>query len=77
MTAGSGRGSTPTDIERTAHAYCARCNPDPRPGERVIALCGATHPFWGRRDRPVSTCPVCYARAAETVYECGHAAQSM
>lgn len=72
-----GRETTGTDIERTAHAYCARCNPDPEPGQLITALCGATHPFWGRRDRPISTCEVCYALASAVVYQCGHAAQSM
>lgn len=67
----------PGSVERTAHAYCARCHPDPRPGERITALCGATYPFWGRRDRPVNVCPVCRVRAAETVYQCGHPAQTM
>lgn len=71
------RGATSTDIERTAHAYCALCNPDPRPGQPITALCGATHPFWGRRERPVNTCPACYALASEAVYQCGHAAQGM
>lgn len=65
-----------TGVERVAHAYCRLCVPDPRPGEIVTALCGARHPFWGRRDRPVSTCPVCRTLAAATVYACGHAAQS-
>lgn len=59
-------------VERVAHAYCPRCHPDPEPGAVIIALCGATYPFWGRRDRPVSPCPACYALAAQSVYPCGH-----
>lgn len=69
--------TTPTSIERVAHAYCPRCNPGPQPGEPVTALCGVTYPFWGRRDRPVSTCPVCRTLASAVVFQCGHLAQSM
>jgi D-lyxose ketol-isomerase len=69
--------TTPTSVDRVAHAYCARCNPEPQPGEPITALCGATHPFWGRRDRPVSICPTCHALAYAVVYPCGHSAQSM
>lgn len=64
-------------VERVAHAYCARCYPDPQPGEHITALCGATYPFWGRRDRPASMCPACRSLAAAVVYACGHAAQTM
>ncbi|MFD6071772.1 MULTISPECIES: hypothetical protein [Amycolatopsis] len=60
------------EIERAAHAYCPACNPDPGLGERVTALCGATHPYWGRRERPVNNCPACVAVVAKTVYPCGH-----
>lgn len=69
--------SSSTDVERVAHAYCARCNPEPRPGDEITALCGVTYPFWGRRDRPTRTCPICATLAAEVVYRCGHSAQSM
>lgn len=62
------------DVERAAHAYCPRCHPSPVPGEVVTALCGALHPFWGRRDRPVNTCPACKVLATETVFACGHTA---
>lgn len=60
------------DIERAAHAYCPVCTPDPGRGDLVTALCGATHPYWGRRERPVNNCPACEALAAKTVYPCGH-----
>lgn len=66
-----------TGVERVAHAYCPLCNPDPQPGERITALCGATYPFWGRRDRPIRTCEVCSALDTAVVFACGHAAQSM
>jgi hypothetical protein len=66
-----------TSVERAAHAYCPLCNPDPRPGQNITALCGATHPFWGRRERPLTICPTCHTVAASVVYPCGHAAQSM
>ncbi|HEX5120761.1 MAG TPA: hypothetical protein VFW65_36730 [Pseudonocardiaceae bacterium] len=66
-----------TSVERAAHAYCPLCNPSPRPGEHITALCGATHPFWGRRERPLTVCPACHAIAAAIVFPCGHAAQSM
>ncbi|MER7859442.1 hypothetical protein ABTX61_10095 [Amycolatopsis japonica] len=59
-------------IERAAHAYCRVCHPDPRLGEPVTALCGATHPYWGRRERPVNNCPACAAVVARTEYPCGH-----
>ena len=53
-----------TAVERAAHAFCPRCHPDPQPGEVLIALCGARHPYWGRRDRPVNTCPACVTLAS-------------
>jgi hypothetical protein len=59
-------------IERAAHAYCPVCHPDPQPGEVVTALCGARHPFWGRRDRPVNHCPACRALSTAAVLKCGH-----
>ncbi|WP_328610810.1 hypothetical protein OG943_17340 [Amycolatopsis sp. NBC_00345] len=61
-----------TGLERTAHAYCPRCHPAPQPGEVVIALCGATYPFWGRRDAPLNTCDACRALASAAVLGCGH-----
>ncbi|WP_328453960.1 MULTISPECIES: hypothetical protein [unclassified Amycolatopsis] len=61
-----------TAVERAAHAYCPRCNPDPGPGDRVTALCGATHPYWGRRERPMTRCPACEALAGAPVLQCGH-----
>jgi hypothetical protein len=64
--------SAATDIDRAAHAYCPVCHPAPQPGDRVTALCGASHPFWGRRERPVNTCPGCAALATAVVFECGH-----
>ena len=64
--------ATTTDVERAAHAYCPRCHPDPAQGEVVTALCGARHPFWGRRDRPVTRCPACEALATVPVFACGH-----
>jgi hypothetical protein len=66
-----------TSIDRVAHAYCALCNPDPEPGQPITALCGATHPFWGRRERPISTCPVCHELASAAIFQCGHFAQAM
>lgn len=66
----------PTSIERVAHAYCPRCNPDPQPGKPITALCGATYPFWGRRDRPISTCQVCRVLATAAVFQCGHLADA-
>jgi hypothetical protein len=66
-----------TSIDRVAHAYCPLCNPDPALGAPITALCGATHPFWGRRDRPVSICPACHELASAVVFQCGHFAQSM
>ena len=71
------RGTTTGSVERVAHAYCPLCTPDPQPGDRITALCGATHSFWGRRDRPTSQCPTCHTLASAVVYQCGHAAQSM
>jgi hypothetical protein len=70
-------GTASTSIDRVAHAYCPLCNPNPRLGEPVTALCGATHPFWGRRDRPISTCQTCHALATAVVFQCGHLAQNM
>lgn len=64
--------ATTTDVERAAHAYCPRCHPAPAEGEVVTALCGARHPFWGRRDRPVTRCPACEALATVPVFACGH-----
>jgi len=69
--------TTTTNVDRVAHAYCPICNPEPQLGESVTALCGASHPFWGRRDRPLSTCPVCYELNSAVVFQCGHSAQSM
>jgi hypothetical protein len=69
--------TAPTGIDRVAHAYCARCHPNPQSGEPITALCGSTYPFWGRRDRPVSTCQVCRTLATAVVFQCGHLAQSM
>ncbi len=69
------RDTTTSGVERAAHAYCPVCNPDPQPGDLVTALCGATHPFWGRRERPVNTCAVCKTLAAATIFECGHLGQ--
>ncbi|WP_410651179.1 hypothetical protein [Amycolatopsis sp. cmx-4-54] len=60
------------EVERAAHAYCPVCNPGPGLGEPVTALCGATHPYWGRRERPVNNCPACEAAVAKTVYPCDH-----
>ena len=60
-------------VERAAHAYCHRCIPDPQPGEVVTALCGARHPYWGRRDRPLQTCPACAALVSAPTLPCGHA----
>jgi hypothetical protein len=71
------RRETTTSVERAAHAYCALCNPDPQPGEVITALCGASHPFWGRRQRPLHTCEVCHTLASAVIYQCGHAAQAM
>lgn len=68
------RHTTKTGVERAAHAYCPVCNPDLRPGDLVTALCGATHPFWGRRSRPANPCPACESRAAEPIFACGHLA---
>jgi hypothetical protein len=61
-----------TAVERAAHAYCPRCHPDPQQGVVVTALCGASHPYWGRRDRPVTRCPACTQLAAAPVFRCGH-----
>jgi hypothetical protein len=71
------RTTASSSIERVAHAYCPRCNPDPQPGQPITALCGVTYPFWGRRDRPISTCEVCHTLASAVVFQCGHLAQSM
>ncbi|RSM48654.1 hypothetical protein DMA12_05855 [Amycolatopsis balhimycina DSM 5908] len=60
------------DVERAAHAYCPRCHPDPRPGDVITALCGARHSYYGRRERPVNTCPACVTLASANVYACGH-----
>jgi hypothetical protein len=38
----------------------------------ITALCGARHPYYGRRDRPVNTCPACVTLASANVYACGH-----
>jgi hypothetical protein len=65
-------GDMSADVERAAHAYCPRCQPDPRPGDVIQALCGARHPYYGRRDRPVNTCPACVTLASANVYACGH-----
>ncbi|HKN51633.1 MAG TPA: hypothetical protein VJX66_03975 [Amycolatopsis sp.] len=65
-------GSETGAVERAAHAYCPVCNPDPQPGDVVTALCGARHPYWGRRDRPLNVCPVCYALSTRPVLDCGH-----
>lgn len=69
--------SDAASIERVAHAFCPRCVPDPEPGQLITALCGATYPFWGRRERPVGVCPACRTLAAASVYACGHFAQSI
>lgn len=69
--------TAPTSVERVAHAYCPLCHPEPRPGQPITALCGATYPFWGRKERPASRCPTCRTLAAAVVYACGHPAQSM
>lgn len=61
-----------TEIDRTAHAYCPRCYPDPQSHDVITALCGVTYPFLGRRDRPVNTCKTCQALADEVVLNCGH-----
>ena len=66
------RRTTTTGVERAAHAYCPACNPDPEPGQVITALCGARHPYFGRRDRPLNTCPACVALATATVFACGH-----
>jgi hypothetical protein len=66
------RGTAGTSVDRAAHAYCPACNPDPQPGDVITALCGASHPYWGRRDRPVNICKACQTRSAATVFECGH-----
>lgn len=70
-----GHETAATDLERAAHAYCATCHPKPRPGELLTALCGARHPFWGRRDRSVNTCKACEAAASAAVFTCGHSAR--
>lgn len=70
-------GTESSSIDRVAHAFCPFCNPDPQPGDRITALCGAVHPFWGRRDRPVGICPACHALASASIYQCGHVAQQM
>jgi hypothetical protein len=67
------RDTAGTSVDRAAHAYCPRCNPDPKPGDTITALCGANHPYWGRRDRPVNTCKDCQAQATAPVFPCGHA----
>lgn len=69
-----GRETTATDVERAAHAYGPACHPRPRPGELITALCGARHPYWGRRDRSVNTCKACETLAAAAVFACGHSA---
>jgi hypothetical protein len=72
MSADSTDATDTTAVERAAHAYCPRCHPDPRPGEVLTALCGARYPYWGRRDRPVNTCPACKTLVSAAVFRCGH-----
>ncbi|MDT8915249.1 hypothetical protein [Amycolatopsis sp. PS_44_ISF1] len=66
------RRESATGIDRVAHAFCPRCHPDPRPGEVLVALCGARYPFWGRRADPVSTCEACRTLVSAPVLGCGH-----
>jgi rubrerythrin len=67
MTAQTAPAPTASDLdEMFTHLFCPICNPAPRPGDSVPALCGYVRHYVGHHLETIDDeCPVCLAFEVE------------